>query len=252
MQTEDSPHDWELAEEPTLRATFARHAPTMVDTESAWFNVRTQLPLGAQATDKAAAAAPRSTRQAARHPRLRAALMNAGFAAALVVLVGAGVGTAYWGGLFGGPKAQLIGNANLYTTIGQSRTIDGVTISVDQAYADSGNTYIAITARVSDTLAQRYGYVILNHVVVSEASGSESDGLSVSCEPLGRAALLDSATIEHCMLDSGALHPSAGLSRVSVTVEVGEVWLLAKGSVQRTIRPGPWTFQFMLPWRQHM
>jgi hypothetical protein len=250
MLYEDLPQAQNLEEEQALRASFARHAPTMVDTVSAWSTVRAQLPLDTQATDEVIAVVPRPPRLAPRHPRLRAALMAAGIAAVLIALMGAGVGAAYWGGLFGGPKAQLIGNADLYTAIGQSKTIDGVTITVDQAYADPGNTYIAVTARVSDTLAQRYGYVILNHVSVSEASGSESNGLNVICEPLGRTSLFDGASIEHCMLDAGALHPSAGLSPLSVKVEVGEVWLLAKGSAQRDIRTGPWTFQFKLPWHQ--
>jgi hypothetical protein len=179
---------------------------------------------------------------------VRRALLTAGIAAVLIALVGAGVSAAYWGGLFGGPKAQLIGDASLYTVVGQSKTIAGVTVSVDQAYADPGNTFIAVTLSVPEPQAQRYGTVILNQVSIHDSAGHETDGLNIMCEPLARADLLQGGGIEHCMLDAGPLPTPAGAGPVSVTVEVGEAWLFSRNDGQRTVVSGPWTYQFSLPW----
>jgi hypothetical protein len=95
MLYEDLPQAQNLEEEQALRASFARHAPAMVDTVSAWSTVRAQLLLDTQATDEVVAVAPRPARPVGRHPRLRTALMTAGIAAALMALMGAGVGAAY-------------------------------------------------------------------------------------------------------------------------------------------------------------
>jgi hypothetical protein len=250
MPEEMLPQRSEPEDEPALRAALAAHAPVVVPVDDAWLTVKPRLMLDATSMreDQALEMAP--TRQSARRPWWRRAALTAGIAAILVALMGAGVGAAYWGGLLGGPKARLIGDASLYTTIGQSQTIGGVTLSVDQAYADPGNTYIAVTFRVTEPLAERYGTVILNHVTIRDASGREANGLNVMCEGMGRADLLQGGGIEHCMLDSGPLPAPAGTGPLAVTVEVGEVWLLAKQSGQRTVLSGPWSYQFALPWHQ--
>jgi hypothetical protein len=252
MSEELLPHLSELDAQPdterALRAALAAHAPAVMDTHTAWLAVRARLPLDA-APARAMEDAARPTMRSRTRPALvRRALLTAGIAAVLLALVGAGVGAAYWGGLFGGPKAQLIGDAGLYTAVGQSQTIDGVSLSVDQAYADPGNTFIAVTFRMPETQAERYGSLILNRISIRDGAGHETYGLNMTCEPLARADLLQGGGIEHCMLDAGPLPAPLGAESVPVTVEVGEVWLLARGSGQRTVLHGPWTYQFALPW----
>src|SRR5690242_2368187 len=126
MMSEDLLPDMpEAAAEPEaerlLRAALAAHAPRVVDAADAWLIVRDRLPLDANLAPTTEGAA----RSSSRPSLLRRALLTAGIAAVLLALVGAGVGAAYWGGLFGGPKAQLIGDAGLYTAVGQSKTIGG-------------------------------------------------------------------------------------------------------------------------------
>jgi hypothetical protein len=248
MPEEMLPQLAELDEERALRTALAAHAPGEVSTQDAWVAVRAHLALDADPARAVGSAPPITMRPRTRPTLLRRASLTAGVAAILIALMGAGFGAAYWGGLLGGPKAQLIGDSSLYTTIGQSKTIDGVTLSVDQAYADPGNTFIAVTFRVSEPLAERFGTVILNRVSIRDASGRETDGLNLMCEPLARADLLNGGGIEYCMLDAGPLSAPTGAGPINVTVEVGEVWLLAKGSGQSTVRPGPWTYEFPLPW----
>jgi hypothetical protein len=231
-----------------LRAALAGHAPRMVNTEDAWLAVRSRLPLDAGLARSVEGAAQSTVRPWLRPALARRALLTAGIAAVLIALVGAGVGAAYWGGLVGGPKAQLIGDAGLYTAIRQSKTIGGVTVSVDQAYADPGNTFIAVTLSVPESQAQRYGTVILNQVSIRDAAGHETDGLNIMCEPLARADLLKGGGIEHCMLDAGPLPVPADAGSIPVTVEVGETWLFSRNGGQRTVLPGPWTYQFSLLW----
>ena len=126
----------ESHEELALRATLHAQASEMVDTDAAWEVVAPRL-----ATSGAVVSQRRKVGPFAGVSR--GLLVAAASLALVVALAGAGVGAAYWGGLFGGPKGKLISNQQLYTTIGQSQTIDGVTASIDLAYADPDDTYIA-------------------------------------------------------------------------------------------------------------
>jgi hypothetical protein len=168
----------------------------------------------------------------------------------VVALAGAGVGAAYWGGLFGGPKAKLIGNQQLYSEIGQSQMHGGVTVSIDNAYADPGNIYIAVTFTMRDDQASRYGNVIANSVTVADGAGNEARGLNLICEPLWHDAVFHRDGVEHCLMDVGALQPPAGAASLTLGVEIGEIWLFPTTDHQPDIVTGPWSFTFSLPFHQ--
>ena len=177
-------------------------------------------------------------------------LLVAASLAIVVALAGAGVGAAYWGGIFGGPKAQLIGDERLYTTIGQSQTHGGVTVTVDKAYADPGNTYIAVTFTMPDSQASRYSNVIANSVGITDTDGNEAHGLNYVCEPLWHDALFHRDGVQHCLMDLSAFQPPAGATSLNLNVEIGELWLFRTTDGQRDILTGPWSFNFSLPFYQ--
>jgi hypothetical protein len=233
----------ESGDERALRATLRAHAGEMVDTDGGWEEVAPRL-----AASGAGMIRPR--RMGPLAGMSRGALIAAASLALVVALAGAGVGAAYWGGLFGGPKAQLIGDGQLYSTIGQSQTHGGVTVSVDKAYADPGNTYIAVTLTLPDNQASRYSNVFANSVSITDGAGNEAGGLNYVCEPLWHDPLFHRDGVQHCLMDLSAFQPPAGASSLTLSVKIGELWLARTAGGQRDILTGPWSFTFSLPFHQ--
>jgi hypothetical protein len=232
----------ESRDELALHATLHAHAGEMIDTDTAWEAVAPRL--------QASAAVVSQRRKAGPFTAVNRGLLVAASLAIVVALAGAGVGAAYWGGLFGGPKAQLIGDERLYTGIGQRQTIGGVTVSIDQAYADPGNTYIAVTFTMPDSQASHYSSVIANHVTITDGAGNEARGLNYVCEPLWHDTLFRRDGVQHCLMDLSAFQPPAGAVSLNLHVEIGELWLFHTTDGQRDILAGPWSFTFSLPFHQ--
>jgi hypothetical protein len=232
----------ETRQERLLRAALREHAPAEIDVEGAWATVaaRVSVTRGARA---GRAGRPRSGVTALMSTQR--ALLIAAVMAIVLLLAGAGLGAAYWGGIFGGEKAGLIGDEQLYTTINQSQTVGDVTITIDKVYADPGNTYISIMIRVPQSVARQYNTAVLNHFGVSDASGQDSIGANLTCDPLPH-----DGSAEHCMIDYGPFQPNADGAHVTLTVEVGEVWLLRPNVHDPDVRSGPWRFTFTLPFHQ--
>lgn len=229
-----------------LRATLRAHAPAEVDAEHVWAAIAPRLTISRDIPD---APASRSRWPRARLTMLlrapRAAVIAAALIASVLVFAGAGFGAAYWGGLFGGEKAGLIGNEKLYTTINQSQTIGEVTVTADKVYADPGNTYIAVLIRMPQSVARQYNQAILNRFDVTNASGQDAMGANVMCDPLPH-----DGSAEHCLIDYGHFQPNADGTHVTLRVDIGEVWLLRSGVHDPDVRTGPWHFTFTLPFHQ--
>lgn len=247
MRTDISRSEWSVQEH-WVRETLQAHAPTIVDTDSGWQAVASRLTATRQAEGRLSGRARTTVRRVGARvlatPR-RFALV-ASLIAAVVVLGGAGVGAAYWGGFLGGSKAQLIGDASLYTAVDQSQTVDSISLTIDAAYADPGNMYLAISIRMPRDLAQRYDTITLNHITVTDASGAEANGLFAECSSLTLGLFSDVGT-EHCMLNVSPFLPTQGATHLMLTVEIGEVWLLRRGDATPDVRNGPWRFQFTFP-----
>ncbi len=229
-------------EERALRATLLAHASDTVDTGAAWHAVAPRL--------AATVAVVSQRRPAGQFWGLSRGLLVAASLALVVALAGAGVGAAYWGGIFGGPKAQLIGDEQLYMRIGQSQTHGGVTVSIDDAYADPGNTYIAVTFTIPDSQASRYGNVVANSVTITDGAGTEAGGLNYVCEPLWHDWIFHHDAIQHCLMDVASSKPPARATSLALNVEIGEVWLVRAADGQPDIITGPWSFAFSLPFHK--
>jgi hypothetical protein len=233
----------ETHQERLLRATLREHAPSEVDAEDAWAAIAPRF-MFSQGTSASRSRRPRvGLTTLLRTPR--AVLIAATLVAVVLVLAAAGFGAAYWGGLFGGPKARLIGNEQLYTTINQSQTIGEVTVTVDKVYADPGNTYISVLIRVPQSVAHRYSHAILNRFGVTNASGQDAAGANFTCDPLPQ-----DGSAEFCLIDYGPFQPNADGTHVTLTVDIGEVWLLRPGVHDPDVRTGPWQFTFTLPFHK--
>src|SRR5262249_37328090 len=94
----------ESHKEMALRATLQAYATEAVDADAAWQAVAPRL------TTARSDSAPQRWRRGPLVRVSRGVLVAAAVVALVVALAGAGVGAAYWGGIFGGPKARLIGD----------------------------------------------------------------------------------------------------------------------------------------------
>jgi hypothetical protein len=254
--TSDMIEPSETQHERMVRATLHEYAPADVDADAAWAAIVPRLAsdrmLGLAASAMRAETKPQGHAVLAipgggrKAPRGRHLLLIAATVSVIALLLaGAGIGTAYWGGLFGGDKGQRIANDGLYTTIGQSQTVGDVTVTIDKVYADPGTTYIGLTIRVPASTASHYDHAILNHLDVTTAGGQGVAGLTESCEPLPR-----DGGAEHCLIDAGPLSPNADAAHLTLTVEIGEVWLMRPDVHDPDVRTGPWRFTFTLPFHQ--
>ncbi len=235
----------ESRDEMALRATLHARAGEMVDTDAAWAAVAPRLAAsGAVVSHK--------RRIGSLAGVSRGMLVAAAMMALVVALAGAGV--VYWGDIFGGPKTQVLINEQLFTTIGQRQTIDGVTVSIDRAYADPDDTIIIFTFTMPYDMASRYSNVIANRMEITDAAGNEAHGMgTVSnyvCEPLWRDPLFHRDGAEHCLIDLGPFQPPAGASSLNLRFEAGELWLFRATDHEREILSGPWRFQFTVPFHQ--
>jgi hypothetical protein len=232
----------ESRDELALRATLHARASEMVDTDAAWGVVAPRLATSGAVMSRQRRFGPLAG--------MRRGVLVAASLALIVALAGAGAGAGYWGGLFGGPKAQLIGDKQLYTAIGQSQMVDGVMVSIDQAYADPGNIYLAVSFTMPHDLGSRYRQVIVNRTTIADTAGQEASGLNMTCEPLWQDLIFRRDSVQHCMMDAGPLQPAAGATTLTLAVEVGEVWLFPASGGEREIHPGQLRFQFTLPYHQ--
>jgi hypothetical protein len=244
MRREIAPEREGSREEMALRATLQAHASETIDIDVAWEAVASRL------AEAHGAAPPRRWRAGSLAHVGRGVLVAAALVALVVALAGAGVGVAYWGGLFGGPKAKLIGDESLYTTIDRRQTVGDVTVRIDKAYADPDDTYVAFSFTMPYDMASRYTRVIANHMEITDAAGNEGRSSSYSCEPLAHDPIFHRDGVEHCLIDLGPFHPAAGVSSLSLKVEIGELWLFRVSDGEREFLAGPWRFDFSLPFHQ--
>ena len=208
-------------------------------------------PMPASATTSSAAATNTMASLGVTRKRLGwRGIALAGLAAVLVsaALVGAGYGAATYFGLpapFTNHELQLIGDAHLYTTINQTRTDQGVSVTIDKAYADEGATYIAYHSSGMASATRDANYFIWASFDVADQTGEEPTGGTSSClEGPGNGGA------QNCLLSMGPYHPAAGVSTLSMTISIHTMFVQRAGSAQMITLHGDWSFQFNLPFHR--
>lgn len=234
------PESVETAQETALRATLQEHAPDAIELERAWTAVRGRLPVGEQASTKNNGLRLFPTAEARRWWRKTPVLVA--LAVFAFVLMGAASGIYFWGGPFGDPGIQLIGDQHLYSDIGQKLQIEQVTITVTKAYADIGRTLIAYDAQIPASLASKYGNVVILSFSVKDQSGEEVGGTYTECTAMPR----DGSPM-HCLMTLTAFHPGPSVSQLVITWEIDKIALMPPASAKSEIYTGNWRFQFTLP-----
>jgi len=228
-------------EEHALRAALRAYAAGEVDTQAGWEAVAPRL------TSAGVGSATQVRRRGPLAGVSRGVLVAAAVVALVVALAGAGVGAAYWGGIFSGPKTQLLIDEQLFTTIGQRQTVDGVTVDIDKAYADLGSTTIILTITAPYNRGGRYSNVIANHITITDDAGNEGLFPGYACESFKHDSLFHHDSVERCLIDTSPFQPPAGTTALTLHVEIGELWLFRATDHEREILTGPWRFAFSLP-----
>ncbi len=204
------------ADEALVRATLAERAGFDVESERDWRRVAPYLRFEStptRATSSQAGKTPAARMRGALHrARPRSWLGAAMIAATCVALMGIGFATFEWAGPFVGHKLGLIGEQHLYTTVNQARDDAGVTISVDKAYADAGNVYIAFRIQPDQAIAGSFSLATFS---LTDQFGEEPGGGNIQC-----AARTDATAPQVCVLDSPPFHPPSGATSLTLTLDI--------------------------------
>lgn len=225
-----------------VRATLAERAGFDVESERDWELVAPRLRFekatSSSATRKAVKAPTAWMRGALHRARPRSWLGAAMIAATCVALMGIGFATFEWAGPFVGHKLGLIGEQRLYTTVNQARDAAGVTITVDKAYADAGNVYIAFRIQPDQASAGSFSLATFS---LTDQFGEEPGGGNIQC-----AARTDATAPQVCVLDSPPFHPPTGATTLTITLAIQAIYRVpSTGDSQRI--EGPWRFVFAVP-----
>lgn len=237
------PESAETAQETALRAILQEHAPDSIELERAWTAVRGRLPVAGQVAAKTSGLRLFSAGDARRRWRKTPVLVA--LAVFAFVLMGAASGIYFWGGPFGDPGIQLIGDQHLYSDIGQKLQIEQVTITVTKAYADMGRTLIAYDVQIPANLSNKYGNVVILSYSVKDQSGEEPDGTYTEC-----TAMPKDGSPMHCLMTLTAFHPGPSISQLVITWEIDKIALMPPTSASAEIHTGDWRFQFSLPFHR--
>lgn len=232
----------ETAQEALLRATLHEHEPEIVDTERAWAMISSHI--ATPDSSKPMMVTLLSRNQQSKHARKR--LVGIAVAAALLVLVLSG------GLLFAPLNSWLNPQQTAFAMVNQVRQTQGITLTVEQAYANIGHSFIIYNLQISaDWLKQ--GYVIgiptndtlvANHQVVKRANPHP-----VACKDPGQ-----NGQPERCLLSYLAIQPAPDGNRVTFTWDIPMVTLVSipkinpNSQLPRTITvSGHWHFVFTIP-----
>ncbi|MEO7003033.1 MAG: DUF4179 domain-containing protein [Ktedonobacterales bacterium] len=248
--------------EPLVRGALAEHAASpAVDTDAAWAAMAprlafTQTPIVAtstKTTTATATSAPVASRRATAAPRAqrwRFALV--GVVAALVAgVMLTAAGYFGWAGPFSfGPfsnhEIRQIGENHLYTRIGQTQESVGVALTLDSAYTDAGNTYIAYHVLPTSGATSSYNGFIPDGYSLTDQYGEEPNtGSLTECDAY------QSGQPQYCLLNDGPFHPPTGATQLTISLSIPEL-LLTKGGANggSVMLHGSWQFSFTLPFHQ--
>jgi hypothetical protein len=246
MHTQPTTPTPEVADEALLRATLAECAPATVDAEAAWVAVSSRITATAQNESSAkrrgfrllrTGAAPRADSRRP-FPKVAAVL------AVAVLLMGAGFAGAHffqWSG-----KAQTVDREHLFTVVNQRQSEQGVTIMVNRAYADPGNTYLDYTIQLSSDLVGRYDHTVVASYDLTDGSadGSEAGAGNTQCGTISDSGQID------CLLDASPFHEGASVTQITITYTITRLYLQHSGNSDTTELSGHWSFQFTIPFHQ--
>lgn len=162
-----------------------------------------------------------------RRKRLRLVLPLVGVALLAIVLMGASIG--WWNSRFGDP--------NLYTTIDQQQTHNGVTIRITEVYADEGRTVIAYDV-FSDDATKDY---FANKFATTGDAPQKQEVLSGTYGDGSPGGLAHFYSVQPAFL------VEKDKKTLTLTLDIGEVLVIDHAQRKDGALAGPWHFVFTVP-----
>jgi hypothetical protein len=200
--------------------------------------------------------APAASGLPMRHKRLpisRVMILAASLLLTLGALTAAGFNLAWWSTLFGNP--------DLYTTINQQQTHNGLTIKITRVYVDEGRTIIAYDLWSDDQSTQRR-----YKVTMYDTSGSAPRKAADLYATIGGPGTeeMDQNGVWHAYIIDLPFEVPADVNTLTLTVDIKQVIMTEIGpdapplicstteknkcsSTPDTIMTGLWHFSFSLP-----
>ena len=230
-----------------------RAAPPLVQ-ERAWRTVQARV-----------AAAPAASPARRRIPRLLSARpwswrLGAVACALLLLLMAAGGGAYATSRLLtpvmplNDPAGAGVVGGNLARPLDLMQTVDGVTITLERAYADANRVVLAYSLQAADPRGTTGGWDALAHMALSDTAGRAYPmlrGQEDRRQPLGPPTQPLVALVS---FDASALPPDAGTVTFHLSISHVGAYRPGMPAEKRPIPdpllvqvPGPWAFTFALP-----
>ncbi len=235
----------ETKQEALLRATLSEYAPANVNLEKGRAAVAERLASMCQQTQPSKRSGlrllPRSIAYGS--PWWRSFYGLVAIAIFTFLLLGAGVGTYFWGGPFGDTGMQRIGDQHLYSDIGLRQQVGPVAITVTKAYADKSRTLIAYDMQLPASMAGRYSSIIVIAHLLTDHAGEEAVEGRRECTML----VQDGGPI-HCVMTLASFHPATKVSQLALSWTIMQISLVSLSQPTKAeIMTGHWNFQFTIP-----
>jgi hypothetical protein len=257
MQTHPSlPPTEETSQEKFLRATFQHHAPVDIDVDHAWMQVAHCLPgSGQPAKQPGWLRFPfRLSGAPSRQGPMRGLSLVATIALIAVLLMGAGVvaevaSPPAWNALqdYLASLSQHV-PANQFQTIGQQQQSNGVTITLEQAYAGIDRTIISLDVQLAPDMVKDYWGILpdsFDFVVNGQKETLKGKGMAECVMNFGRNHS------EYCVWVLSPVQVSANAKKLDVTWDFTTVTLkLKQPGMHYHVLNGHWHFHFALPFHQ--
>lgn len=161
-----------------------------------------------------------------RFRRLRLGLLLVATLLFAFVFIAAGTINAWWNPLFG--------DVNLYESIGQTQSNQGVTIIVTKVYADQGRTAIAYD--IASAQANRR-FLLGSYDVKSPTAQKQEVLTATQCDAPQNG-------VTHCYMLQPAFLVPAGVTTLALTLDVHQ---LVEAGKSNTALAGQWHFSFTVP-----
>ena len=217
-------------QETLLRATLREHAPQTIDLEQGWVKISAQLSTRAEQT-----VPPRGLhwfpRQSQGEGRLVRRWQLLALAAVLgVALIGAG--------LFGPFSNLLGGNQDVYAQVNQTQQDQGVTVTLDKAYANLDSTNLAFKITLPPELA-KYDAVAPSALTLTSQGQTLTSAVSLATGDNTHVSIAYFSPV----------NPLANTQEVTLTWHITQIQLdeLKQPSVAPVYIKGIWTFTFTTP-----
>lgn len=157
---------------------------------------------------------------------LRLSVVLVATAALALALMAAGTFNGWWNPLFG--------NADLYQSIGQQQSSQGVTITVTKVYADEGRTIIAFD--MSSANANK-NYLIGTYNLSSSIPQKQDVLSATQCDA-------PQSGVSHCYMVQSAFLVPANATTLPLTLDVQQLVQSGNGN---GVLSGRWHFSFTVP-----